>query len=268
MKLIACLIVLSLIVAFWSTGLASPKASTVPEDLIVLEQLQRDHGPISLWWGWDVWGGRAYPPGRRRRRKRRRWRKHKPGRLERLLRRFRRWRWRWRRLWRQWQELMDGTVQVQKGTAPDQLAVCAEETSTTTVAGDVGQQALATQASTTTVVEEGCPTIRRGPGRPRTIPTAHRCCPNEGCPAYGRFGDDPIHDIVGDGTYTTVHGEVRQMYRCNVCGKPFSETAGTPFFGLKTPMRTVCIALQELAEGLGVRAVARIHGVEPDTVLE
>jgi len=32
-------------------------------------------------------------------------------------------------------------------------------------------------------------------------------------------------------------------------------------------MRTVCIALNELAEGLGVRAVARIHNVEPETVL-
>lgn len=26
--------------------------------------------------------------------------------------------------------------------------------------------------------------------------------------------------------------------------------------------------MQELAEGLGIRAVARIHGVEPDTVLD
>ena len=57
------------------------------------------------------------------------------------------------------------------------------------------------------------------------------------------------------------------MYRCQVCGHTFSETAGTVFFGLKTPTRTVCIALQELAEGLGIRAVARIHGVDPNTVL-
>jgi len=77
-----------------------------------------------------------------------------------------------------------------------------------------------------------------------------------------------MHDIVGYGTYTTTHGETRQMYQCNVCEQPFSETAGTPFFGLKTPTRTVCTALQELAEGLGIRAVARIRGVEPDTVLE
>jgi IS1 family transposase len=33
-------------------------------------------------------------------------------------------------------------------------------------------------------------------------------------------------------------------------------------------MKTVCIALQELAEGLGIRAVARIHGVKPEVVLE
>jgi len=58
------------------------------------------------------------------------------------------------------------------------------------------------------------------------------------------------------------------MYRCNVCGQPFSETAGTPFADLKTPVQTVCTALQELAEGLGVRAVARLRGVQPDTVLE
>jgi len=58
------------------------------------------------------------------------------------------------------------------------------------------------------------------------------------------------------------------MYECKVCGKPFSETAGTPFFDLKTPMEDVCIALNELTEGLGVRAVTRIHHVEPDTVLE
>jgi IS1 family transposase len=58
------------------------------------------------------------------------------------------------------------------------------------------------------------------------------------------------------------------MYLCQVCGQPFSETAGTPFFGLKTPMKTVCIALNELTEGLGVRAVARIHHVDPNTVLD
>jgi IS1 family transposase len=268
MKLIACLIVLSLTLAFWSTGLGSPKVSTEPEGHIVLEQLQRDHSPILSWWGWDMWMKRTWPSRRRRRRKRWRWRKQKPGRLERLLRRFRRWRRQRRHLWQRWQELMDGTVQTQKAAVPNQPPVCGEEAYAIAVGGDASQLVLETQVPTAEVVEEAGSTPNRGPGRPRIIPTGHRCCPEEGCQAYGRLGDDPLHDIVGFGTYTTVHGEKRQMYKCNVCGKLFSETAGTPFFGLKTPTKTVCIALQELAEGLGVRAVARIHGVKPDTVLE
>jgi IS1 family transposase len=287
MKLIACLIILSLIVAFWSTGLASPGASTKPEghadcfSPTVPEQpfdrlratLQRDHSLLPPGWGWDMWVKRVSPSCRRRRRKVRRWHKHEPGRLERLLRGFRRWCRRWRCLWRQWRELLDGTVQTKAtwtGTvrALDQSTVCAEEKWAAPVSGEAGAQLLATPPPAAEAVDEVSPTTRRGPGRPRSIPTAHQCCPSEGCLAYGRFGDDPIHDIVGCGPYTTVHGEVRQMYKCNVCGQPFSETAGTPFFGLKTPMKTVCIALQEVAEGLGIRAVARIHGVKPDVVLE
>jgi IS1 family transposase len=203
----------------------------------------------------------------RRRHKVQRWRKHEPGKLERLLCRFRRWRRRWGCLWRQRQALMDGRAQV-KAAVSDRPATCVEGTNAVSVPSAAGERSLATQASTIEVADEANPTPRRGPGRPPTIPTAHQCCPRPACEAYGKFGDDPLHDIVGDGTYTTAHGEKRQMYKCNVCGQPFSETAGTPFFGLKTPTQTVCIALQELAEGLGIRAVARIRGVEPDTVLE
>jgi hypothetical protein len=90
MKLIACLIVLSLISAFWSTGPVSPGASTVLEDHIVLEQLHRGHSPIPLWWSRDMWMERVFPACRRRRRKRRRRRRQR------------------RRLWQGWQELMDG----------------------------------------------------------------------------------------------------------------------------------------------------------------
>jgi len=214
-----------------------------------------------------MWAAWASPSYRRRRRKVRRWRKHKPGRLEQLQRRFRRWRRRGQRLWRRWRELVGGMVQT-KATASNQSAMCVEKKRAATIPDEAGEQIPVAQVPLAKVAEEVTLTTRRGPGRPRTIPTGHKCCPNEGCLAYGRFGDDPIHDIVGDGTYTTVHGEVRQMYKCNVCQQLFSETAGTPFFGLKTPMRTVCIALQELAEGLGIRAVARIHGVKPDAVLE
>ena len=108
---------------------------------------------------------------------------------------------------------------------------------------------------------------KRGPGRPRKIATNHRCCPNEECSSWGIFGPHPDHDISGDGTYKTKHGEVRQMYLCNVCKKPFSETAGTPFHQLKTPKETVVHALNDVAEGLGVRATARTNHVDKDTVL-
>ncbi len=43
-----------------------------------------------------------------------------------------------------------------------------------------------------------------------------------------------MHNVVGRGTYTTIHGEVRQMYQCNVCEKAFSETAGTPLVSVTT----------------------------------
>ena len=116
-------------------------------------------------------------------------------------------------------------------------------------------------------VEEPAQPAKRGPGRPREIPTNHRCCLNEECSSFGIFGPHPDHDIVGHGTYTTTHGEVRQMYLCNKCGKPFSETAGTPFHHLKTPKETVVHALNELAEGSGVRATARTNHVDKDTIL-
>jgi len=57
------------------------------------------------------------------------------------------------------------------------------------------------------------------------------------------------------------------MYKCNICGRRFSETAGTPFHHLKTPQGTVLHAYKDVAEGLGVRAAARVNGVDKDTVL-
>ena len=58
------------------------------------------------------------------------------------------------------------------------------------------------------------------------------------------------------------------MYQCQLCKKRFSETQGTVFFGLKTPAQTVYRALASLAEGQGVRSVARVFEVDKDTVQE
>ena len=252
------LIIVSLIVSFTSSDLPGSRIKGIPSSHAVFEQSQR--------WSvcvadepWDVWAEWLCPGHRRGR-----WRWY---RLWQVLYRLGRWyqrrAQRWHRRWKEWWDRLDSKTELEspgqeyrEGCEPASVSVPREPGPTPGVV----------------VIEpvEGsgeASTPRRGRGRPREVKTGHVACPHQECQAYGAFGSDPRHDIVGFGTYTTGKGEVRQMFLCKVCGRPFSETAGTPFFGLKTPMRTVCIALQELAEGLGVRAVARIHGVEPDTVL-
>jgi len=269
MKLIVCLIVLSLAFVVSSSGFVGSTANEAPECPAGLEQsfsqlitpLQSNRSTETGRWtpvAWVEWLGSPL-------RGRRKWR-----RLCRWLHQLRRWTrrvQRWVLLRRQWQALMEGTAAAE-WPVRDTPSCEAEQAVKPTVAGPDSKEAALAAPTAPDPAEATTPSARRGPGRPREIPTNHVCCPQEPCTSYGIFGPHADHDIVGDGTYTTVHGEKRQMYLCNVCGQPFSETAGTPFFRLKTPMKTVCIALNELAEGLGVRAVARIHGVEPDTVLD
>lgn len=107
---------------------------------------------------------------------------------------------------------------------------------------------------------------RQQQGRPAEIPTGHILCPVQTCRGHGKLGGDPNHRIVGAGTYATRSGK-RQMYQCQWCRTRFSETQGTVFFGLKTPQETVYRALACLAEGLGIRATARVFGVKPEDVL-
>jgi len=107
---------------------------------------------------------------------------------------------------------------------------------------------------------------QRRRGRPATIPTNHVFCPQKTCRGFGQLGPHPDHRIVGYGTYTTRSGQ-RQLYRCQWCHTVFSETQGTVFYGLKTPEETVYRALAALAEGLGIRATARVFGVKPADIL-
>jgi IS1 family transposase/transposase-like protein len=258
MKPIVCSIVVSLIVSFTSSDSIGIRAKGIHPSHPVLEQLQRWpvcalDGTLEVWAEWLC-------PGYRRGR----WRWYRLWQvLYRLGRRHQRRAQRWRRWWEEWRTLLNGKPEI----APPGLERVGECEPMSV--SSPSESVLSTEAVVVQPVEgtgEAKPP-RRGRGRPREIETGHVACPREACRAYGAFGDDPRHDIVGCGAYSTEHGEVRQLFLCKVCGQTFSETAGTPFFGLETPMRTVCIALQELAEGLGVRAVARIHAVEPDTVL-
>jgi hypothetical protein len=61
-------------------------------------------------------------------------------------------------------------------------------------------------------------------------------------------------------------GPWRQL-RCSRCGGYFLETHGTLFHGKRVTPNRLVWAVGALAEGLGIRAVARVFEVDPNTVL-
>ena len=61
MKLIACLLILSLFFAFWSNSFTGPTVGEAPEGEVVLEQLYRGPSPLPWWWR-DVWAEWLCPP--------------------------------------------------------------------------------------------------------------------------------------------------------------------------------------------------------------
>lgn len=70
------------------------------------------------------------------------------------------------------------------------------------------------------------------------------------------------------GHYRTVDNGTRNLHACAVCGEIFSETAGTPMQGIKTPISKVAAALRLRGEGMGLRATARILGTHKNTIAE
>jgi IS1 family transposase len=61
-------------------------------------------------------------------------------------------------------------------------------------------------------------------------------------------------------------GPWRQLH-CTACEGYFLETHGTPFYGKRVAPELLVWAVGALAEGLGIRAVARVFEVDPNTVL-
>src|SRR2546427_722963 len=62
-------------------------------------------------------------------------------------------------------------------------------------------------------------------------------------------------------------GPWRQLY-CTSCGGYVLETHGTLFHGKRVAPDLLVWAVGALAEGLGIRAVARVFEVDPNTVLQ
>ena len=92
------------------------------------------------------------------------------------------------------------------------------------------------------------------------IDTSKHFCPRVECLYYGWLGRG---NIISNGHPS--RGPWRQLH-CVVCGKYFQETIGTVFYGSSVPAKDIMRAIAALCEGVSPRKVARIFGVDKDTV--
>ena len=84
-------------------------------------------------------------------------------------------------------------------------------------------------------------------------------CRNTRCAQGGKMGNaSALHPQGSD------RGEVR--LRCTACGDVVSASTGTAYAGIRTDLAQYALGAKLLAEGLGVRATARILEVDKDTV--
>ena len=108
-----------------------------------------------------------------------------------------------------------------------------------------------------------CPPLRIVPtrGRPRQVDPSQHFCPNATCDYRGwvDWGNLCANGHPSGGPW-------RQFY-CTACEGYFLETHGTPFHGKRVAPEKLVWAVGALAEGLGIRAVARVFEVAPNTVL-
>ena len=100
------------------------------------------------------------------------------------------------------------------------------------------------------------------PGRRRQIDTSRHFCPDPDCAYHGWLG---LGNISANGHPNG--GPWRQL-RCSRCGGYFLETHGTIFHGKRVTPNRLVWAVGALAEGLGIRAVARVFELDPNTVLQ
>ncbi len=98
-------------------------------------------------------------------------------------------------------------------------------------------------------------------GRPREVDPSQQFCPNANCDYRGwvDWGNLRANGHPSGGPW-------RQFY-CTACEGYFLETHGTPLHGKRVAPDLLVWAVGALAEGLGIRAVARVFEVDPNTVL-
>jgi hypothetical protein len=97
--------------------------------------------------------------------------------------------------------------------------------------------------------------------RPCTIDTSRHFCPHAGCDYQGWLG---LGNLRANGHPSG--GLWRQLY-CRACRGYFLETHGTILHGKRLSVELLVRVLACLAEGLGIRATARVFEVDPNTIL-
>jgi IS1 family transposase/transposase-like protein len=86
-------------------------------------------------------------------------------------------------------------------------------------------------------------------------------CRNPKCKGYGQTGNDAqLH------RYDTHRQAPR--FQCGFCGQLVSSRAGTAYAGIRTPETIYRLGAKLLAEGMSIRATARILEIDKDTVCQ
>ena len=98
--------------------------------------------------------------------------------------------------------------------------------------------------------------------RPRRIDTSQHFCPHPDCAYRGWVG---WGNLQANGHPS---GGPWRQWHCTACQGYFQETHGTLLHGKRVAPDLLVWAVGALAEGLGIRAVARVFEVDPNTVLQ
>ena len=97
--------------------------------------------------------------------------------------------------------------------------------------------------------------------RPRTVDTSRHFCPHLGCAYRGWLG---LNNLRANGHPS---GGPWRQFHCRGCNGFFPEHHGTLCHGKQAAVELIVRVLACLAEGLGIRATARVFEVDPTTVL-
>ena len=97
--------------------------------------------------------------------------------------------------------------------------------------------------------------------RPREVDTSRHFCPHSGCDYRGWLG---LGNLRANGHPS---GGPWRQFHCTSCKGYFLETHGTIVHGKHAEVERIVRVLACLAEGLGIRATARVFEVAPNTVL-